>query len=142
MEKQLNVWSLSAAGPAKTSPAEIIDRLIKEAFSPCLSRQARSLEYVTGVRALLLQQLVGKPLACQYAEGTAAADAFFSGVEEGRHLHTRHLSSLSPTPPTTVDPFAGLKGHDYIKARNLAPPVTRVQTSAHDAMQTAQEVRK
>ena len=30
------------------------------------------------------------------------------------------------------DPFAGLKGHDYIKARNLAPMVPmRVQTSAH-----------
>lgn len=29
------------------------------------------------------------------------------------------------------DPFNGLKGHDYIKARNLAPPVQRVQTSAH-----------
>jgi hypothetical protein len=30
------------------------------------------------------------------------------------------------------DPFAGLKGHDYIKARNLNPPVKRVQTSARN----------
>jgi len=30
-----------------------------------------------------------------------------------------------------TDPYAGLKGHDYIKARNLNPPVQRVQTSAH-----------
>lgn len=29
------------------------------------------------------------------------------------------------------DPYKGLKGHDYIKARNLNPPVQRVQTSAH-----------
>lgn len=28
------------------------------------------------------------------------------------------------------DPFAGLKGHDYIKARNLDRQVQRVQTSA------------
>lgn len=40
------------------------------------------------------------------------------------------------------DPFQGLKGHDYIKARNLAPPVQRVQTSAHGPHQAAQEVLK
>lgn len=39
------------------------------------------------------------------------------------------------------DPFAGLKGHDYIKARNLAPSVQRVQTSAHGSP-TMQEVCK
>jgi len=33
---------------------------------------------------------------------------------------------------TAIDKFHGLKGHDYIKARNLNPPVKRVQTSAHD----------
>ena len=32
------------------------------------------------------------------------------------------------------DPFQGLKGHDYIKARNLNPPVQRVQTSAHTGL--------
>lgn len=32
---------------------------------------------------------------------------------------------------SAMDPFHGLKGHDYIKARNLNPPVQRVQTSAH-----------
>lgn len=30
----------------------------------------------------------------------------------------------------TRDPFNGLKGHDYIKARKLNQPVKRVQTSA------------
>jgi hypothetical protein len=40
------------------------------------------------------------------------------------------------------DPYQGLKGHDYIKARNLAPVVKRVQTSAHDPMRAAQEVCK
>lgn len=34
---------------------------------------------------------------------------------------------------TNVDPFAGLKGHAYIKARNLNTPVRRlVQTSAQN----------
>lgn len=32
---------------------------------------------------------------------------------------------------TAIDPFHGLKGHEYIKARNLNAPVRRVQTSAH-----------
>jgi len=34
------------------------------------------------------------------------------------------------------DPYAGLKGHAYIKARNLNPPVQRVQTSAHNELVT------
>lgn len=31
---------------------------------------------------------------------------------------------------THPDPFAGLKGRDYIQARGLNKPVTRVQTNA------------
>ena len=43
----------------------------------------------------------------------------------------------------TPDPYAGLKGHDYIKARNLAEPVRRiVQTSAHLPDGAPYEVRK
>lgn len=41
------------------------------------------------------------------------------------------------------DPYAGLKGLDYIKARNLAQPVRRiVQTSAHLSDSALSEVRK
>ena len=44
---------------------------------------------------------------------------------------------------TVDDPFAGLKGRDYIKARNLAPPVQkRVQTSAHEPLLTSRGVCK
>ena len=35
------------------------------------------------------------------------------------------------TVAISVDQYSGLKGHDYIKARNLDQPVQRVQTSAH-----------
>jgi len=35
---------------------------------------------------------------------------------------------------TAPDPYEGLKGHDYIKARNLNSPVQRVQTFAQIAM--------
>lgn len=40
------------------------------------------------------------------------------------------------------DPFAGLKGHDYIKARNLNPQVQRrVQTSAQTSGIRAQVLK-
>lgn len=40
------------------------------------------------------------------------------------------------------DPFAGLRGHDYIKARKLNSPVQRVQTSAHIALERGTEICK
>ncbi|SDH05454.1 hypothetical protein SAMN05216320_109126 [Duganella sp. OV458] len=40
------------------------------------------------------------------------------------------------------DPYAGLKGHAYIKARNLAQPVKRVQTYAHASLTASSEVCK
>jgi hypothetical protein len=46
------------------------------------------------------------------------------------------------TVAVSNDIFQGLKGHDYIKARNLNPPVQRVQTSAHTAPPSTAEVRK
>jgi len=47
------------------------------------------------------------------------------------------------TRVTALDPYKGLKGHDYIKARNLNKPVQRVQTSAQtDLASTCHEVCK
>lgn len=43
------------------------------------------------------------------------------------HIHVTGVRTIS----RSVDPYAGLKGLDYIKARNLNPPVKRVLTSAH-----------
>jgi len=40
------------------------------------------------------------------------------------------------------DDYAGLRGHDYIKARNLNPPVQRVHTSAHAEPESSAQVRK
>lgn len=120
------------------APATLIEQLIKGAFAPSLNQPERSQEYIDGTRAALLQNLVGKPLACKYKLGTAAADAFFAGVDEGRAIHAKYISSQSAAA-LNVDPYAGLKGHDYIKARNLAPPVQRrVQTSAHTQLNESQ----
>jgi hypothetical protein len=46
------------------------------------------------------------------------------------------------TRALSPDPFKGLKGHAYIKARNLAQPVQRVQTSAHTELAQRKEVCK
>lgn len=113
---------------AKSTPGQLVNQLIEEAFAPSLKRLERSPEYVNGARALLLQQVIGKPLACLYLQGTAAADAFFAGVEEGRSIYAQHLSAQRQERPANA--FVGLKGHDYIAARNLDKKVQRVQTSA------------
>jgi hypothetical protein len=52
-------------------------------------------------------------------------------------------SGLVRVIESRVDPFYGLKGHDYIKARNLAPQVQRrVQTSAQPVAAATREVCK
>ena len=62
-------------------------------------------------------------------------------------LNCATSSELADTPVVRTracapDPFLGLKGHAYIKARNLAPSVQRVQTSAHAELGQAKETCK
>lgn len=55
-------------------------------------------------------------------------------------MNTSSTSSTQPydgdqigvvrTVALAIDKYSSLKGHDYIKARNLNPTVQRVQTSA------------
>lgn len=64
--------------------------------------------------------------------------------EESKSTRLTTLShSKTPVVRTraiATDPFEGLKGHAYIKARNLSKPVPRVQTSAHNNLETGTEV--
>lgn len=64
-----------------------VDRLMDAAFFP--GRTARSPEYRAGCRAALEFRLTGKPLPMLYAAGTAAADAFFAGIDEGHAIWQR-----------------------------------------------------
>ena len=64
-----------------------IDRLMDLAFFP--GRTPRSAEYRAGCRAALNFRIAHRPVPASYAAGTAAADAFFAGVEEG-HAIWRH----------------------------------------------------
>lgn len=74
------------------SPRQVIDGLLAKAFAESTGRTARSIEYVEGARAALLQRLIGKPFSCPHREGTTEADAFFSGADEGRRLHVDHCA--------------------------------------------------
>lgn len=57
-----------------------------------------------------------------------------ASTESSQRGLTKHPLAENPAVrirESRPDPYHGLKGHAYIKARNLAPPVKRVQTSAH-----------
>jgi len=62
------------------------DEIFTEAFS--VARNLRSPEYKRGVLAALKFRLEGVKIPPPFPEGTAASDAFYSGVDEG-HAHWR-----------------------------------------------------
>jgi len=62
----------------------LIERLMKAAFDR--PRDPRSDAYKLGVRELLANRVLGVPFRCPYKLGTAEADAFFSGSDEGRTI--------------------------------------------------------
>ena len=66
--------------------AAILDDLMKKAFGA--GREPRSSEYQQGVLLMLERRLGGTFLqvACPYAMGSASADAFLAGQEEGRAI--------------------------------------------------------
>jgi len=60
----------------------LIERLMKAAFDR--PRDPRSDAYKLGVRELLANRVLGAPFRCPYKQGTAEADAFYAGSDEGR----------------------------------------------------------
>lgn len=58
-----------------------VQLLFKAAFDR--PRDPRSSEYKAGVLASLAFRFNGVPVRCPYPVGTAAADAYFSGIDEG-----------------------------------------------------------
>lgn len=64
-----------------TTGAATVDQLFNAAFST--ARDPRSAEYRAGVRAALAFRIEGVPIRHQHAAGTAADDAFASGIQEG-----------------------------------------------------------
>lgn len=74
--------------------------IFDKAFQP--GRSSRSDAYKQGVLACLQVRIDGhQHVKCPYAEGTAEADAYFSGVDEGREL-----SPVGSAPPGFEGPVA------------------------------------
>jgi len=57
------------------------EAVMEKIFHPY--RLPRSEAYKAGCLAAIRRRLESASVACPYAEGTAEADAFFAGVEEG-----------------------------------------------------------
>ncbi|WP_317205452.1 hypothetical protein [Janthinobacterium sp.] len=69
----------------------VVENLMREAFHG--ARALRSEEYRMGARATLECFVEHRPAHCPFTFGTAEADAFFSGEDEGRDIWLRALAS-------------------------------------------------
>lgn len=61
-----------------------VDQLLQTAFYN--GRTPRSAEYKAGVRAALEHRIERKDFDMPYKVGTAAADAYFAGTDEGKAI--------------------------------------------------------
>ena len=64
-----------------------VDGLMAAAFDQ--PREPRSSAYCCGVRTILAHRIDGASLALPFEIGTAEADAFFAGEDEGRLILAR-----------------------------------------------------
>lgn len=71
---------------------DLIDQLMETAFGPETYRDPRSQEYKAGAKAVLAYRVWGTKIECPWPAGTAQADAFFAGLDEG-HAIWRALPS-------------------------------------------------
>ncbi len=67
------------------------ERLLAEAFPR--GREARSVEYRDGVKAFLLYVFASHPVKCTFPAGSARRDAFYAGVDEGKHIALREQNA-------------------------------------------------
>lgn len=69
----------------------LVQNLTRAAFN--IPREPRSEAYQHGARELLKQRATGVTLVCPFASGTASADAFYAGADEGRFIWTKYLAT-------------------------------------------------
>lgn len=78
-----------------------VDQVVSELFSR--PRDPRSVAYKAGVRAAVKFRLYDKArgghIECPYKVGTAEADAFFSGVDEGHAAGQKVLERMRAGAP-------------------------------------------
>lgn len=75
----------TAADPVLTQAGVrvLVQHMVDYRFTACCGTP-RSKEYEAGFKAGLLSRLAGETITYPYQTGTAAADAYFSGIDEGR----------------------------------------------------------
>nr|WP_314540063.1 hypothetical protein [uncultured Massilia sp.] len=75
----------------------LVENFMRAAFAPNSTRSPRSDAYRLGVRELLNSRALVVRLVCPYTMGTAEADAFYSGVDEGNCIWRDHLVAQAKT---------------------------------------------
>lgn len=68
---------------AQEAAQQVVDSMIAQRLSV---GTARSNEYVAGIRCVLEYRALGRAVALPFAVGTAQADAWYAGLEEGNRL--------------------------------------------------------
>jgi hypothetical protein len=61
-----------------------VDELMAEAFPP--GRDPHSAEYIAGVRSILENRIEGVAITLHYQVGSAQADAYVAGQQEGKAI--------------------------------------------------------
>lgn len=69
-----------------------VDQLMQAAFFN--GRAPRSAEYKAGARMALEHRIERKDFELPYQVGTAAADAYFAGIEEGKSIWRTALAKI------------------------------------------------
>lgn len=75
-----------------SAPDLSVDQLYQTAFYN--SRTPRSQEYKAGARMALEHRIERKDIEVPYQVGTAAADAFFAGIEEGKTIWRKAAAKI------------------------------------------------
>lgn len=68
----------------------LVETLMRAAFER--ARDPRSEAYKLGASELLKNRTMGVPYRCPFKAGTAEADAFWSGGDEGRAIWLAHVA--------------------------------------------------
>lgn len=69
----------------------LVSQLMEAAFD--CPREPRSDAYKLGARELLTNRVLGSSFRCAYRLGTAEADAYYAGSDEGRTIWQRYLEA-------------------------------------------------
>lgn len=77
-------FATNAAKPPCSTGAMTVDQLMQAAFFN--GRTPRSAEYKAGTRMALEHRIDRIDIVPPYQAGTAAADAFFAGLDEGKSI--------------------------------------------------------